>query len=209
MLTKPRSTRLFGALTLALICSAAAHVSAQELTRPRNLVFSAERVFGFYLDKRNTEYDNGVDSDDDQTVIGIGWGPSQIGFLNTPRLGVDYFIDEHLTLGGNFGFASLSSEGFDTVGILLAGRVGYALRITNEIAFWPRGGLTFAVFTGDGDSNVFGLTLDGMFSLAVAGGWSFLAGPVFDLGFVGSSGNADYTEFLFGIMFGLEGHIEL
>ena len=64
--------------------------------------------------------------------------------------------------------------------------------------------------TVDIDVNVFGVTLEGMFSIAPSDGWSFLAGPVFDLGFVGSAGeDSDYTEMLFGLMFGIEGHVTL
>jgi len=145
-------------------------------------------------------------------VFGIGWslvpGP---GLLNMPRIGVDYFLNEHLTLGGNFGLASVSLEEQDSVGILFAARVGYALRLTHAIAFWPRGGLTFATVNGDlPDISVFAFTLEGMFSFAPTNGWSFLVGPLLDLGFTGEyEDDLDYTEFLFGIMCGLEGHIDL
>ena len=128
-----------------------------------------------------------------------------------PRLGVDYFLTEHLSLGGSFGLASVSFEDEDAIGVLLAARVGYALRLTHAIAFWPRGGLTYSTANGDLiDVSVFAFTLEGMFSFAPTSGWSFLAGPVLDLGFTGEWGDtSDYTEILFGIMFGLEGHIDL
>lgn len=212
MLTQRNVRHLFACLVVALLCAASQRAGAQELTRKGNLVISAERVFGFYLDKRNYDADNGPEVDRDQTVIGIGWGYALgSSLMNAPRVGVDYFIDEHLTVGGNFGIGSVNLEDTSSVAILLAGRVGYALRLTNSIAFWPRGGLSLAVVTGDFDNTVFGLTLDGNFSFSPTnGGWSFLAGPVIDLGFVGSAGdNISYTEFMFGLMAGIEGHIEL
>jgi hypothetical protein len=217
MLTQPHSDRsarvLLAGLVLGLTCAAmGSRASAQELTTQGNLVFGAERLFGFYLDKRNREPANNVDVDFDQSVIGIGWTlVPGFGLLNMPRLGVDYFLNEHLTLGGSFGLASISEEDADAIGVLFAARVGYALRLTHGIAFWPRGGLSFATVNGDLiDIDVFAFTLEGMFSFAPTSGWSFLVGPVIDLGFTGEYGdNQDYTEYLFGIMFGLEGHVDL
>lgn len=184
--------------------------SAQELNGGGHLAFSAERLFGFYLDKQNTEF-GALETDEDTTVVGIGWSMNNDSALFTiPRLGIDYFIDEHLSIGGCFGLASVSIESQDVLGILLAGRVGYAFRLTHAVSFWPRGGLTFASAGGDADINVFGITLEGMFTLAPSDGWAFLAGPLLDLGFTGSAGDdGDHTEILFGIMFGLAGWLEV
>jgi hypothetical protein len=183
--------------------------SAQELNAEGHLAFGAERLFGFYLDKQNSDFGT-VERNQDTTVVGIGWSMNNsAALLSIPRLGIDYFIDEHLTLGGSFGLASVSIEGFDVLGILLAGRVGYALRLTHAVSFWPRGGLSFASAGGDEDLSVFGITLEGMFTLAPSDGWAFLAGPLLDLGFTGSDGDGDHTEILFGIMFGLTGWLEV
>jgi hypothetical protein len=186
---------------------------AQELNTKGNLAFGAERLFGFYLDKQSFEAGN-IDFHEDTTGVGIGWTlTNRTALLSLPRLGIDYFIDEHLTVGGSFGLASLNVEDRDELGILLAGRVGYALRITHEISFWPRGGLTFATLNVDGDAGdrtVFGLTIEGMFTLAPSDGWAFLAGPLLDLGFIGSAGDdVDHSEILFGIMLGLTGWLEV
>lgn len=204
-----------GAIASLLFAACAAwsgSAFAQELNGAGHLVFGAERLFGFYLDKQN--YDAGqFDRDEDTTVVGLGWtftNPSAL--LTLPRVGVDYFIDEHLTVGGNFGIASISGDGPEAIGLLLAGRVGYALRISNAISFWPRGGLTFAMADGDGDANLttFGLTIEGMFTLAPSDGWAVLAGPLLDLGFLGGAGdNVDHSEILFGIMIGLTGWLEV
>lgn len=198
------------AAALLAACALASHgAHAQELGTPGNLAFSAERLFGLYFASRNVER-NGVDFDSDTTVIGLGWsgGPDDV-LLRIPRLGLDYFLNEHLTLGGSFGLASVSVEDLDVFGVELAGRVGYALRLSHEIYFWPRGGLTFVTVGGDRDQNVFALTLEGMFSLSPHDGWSFLVGPILDLGFVGEYNDDDYTEILFGIMFGLTGWLNL
>jgi hypothetical protein len=204
-----------GAIASLLFAACAAwsgSALAQELNGAGHLAFGAERLFGFYLDKQN--YDSGpLDRDEDTTSVGIGWtltNPSAL--LTMPRVGVDYFIDEHLTVGGSFGLSSISVEDNDALGILFAGRVGYALRLTHAISFWPRGGITFATLNGEGDADlsVFGITLEGMFTLAPSDGWAVLAGPLLDLGFTGGAGDdVDHSEILFGIMLGLTGWLEV
>lgn len=201
--------RSFVAALLAACACASSSAGAQELGTPGNLAFTAERLFGLYFMSRTQER-NRVDIDLDTTVIGLGSsGGPEDALLRIPRLGVDYFVDQHLTLGGSFGLASVSVEDVDVIGIELAARVGYALRLSHEVYFWPRGGLTFVNVGGDRDQNVFALTLEGMFSLSPSDGWSFLVGPILDLGFVGEYNDADYTEILFGIMFGLTGWLNL
>jgi hypothetical protein len=204
------SLRALAPLLCAACVALSGSASAQELNAPGHLVFGAERLFGFYLDKQNFDF-GPVERNVDTTVVGIGWSMNNDGALLTiPRLGIDYFIDEHLTLGGSLGIASVSVDNSDVLGILLAARVGYALRLTHAVSFWPRGGLTFASAGGDDDVNVFAVTIEGMFTLAPSDGWAFLAGPLLDLGFTGSAGDdGDHTEILFGIMFGLTGWLEV
>jgi hypothetical protein len=200
------------ALALALgmaMAGPATRACAQEIGREGNLAFGAERLFGLYLEVRSID-EGPVEIDRDTTVIGIGWGlGAEYALLTIPRLGIDYFLTDNLTLGGSFGLASVSVESFDYIGFLLAGRVGYALRLSHEITFWPRGGLTFSTVAGDADVNVFALTFEGMFTFAPADNWAFLAGPVLDLGVVGEFEEADYSEILFGIMFGIEGWVDI
>ena len=204
------SRRAIAPLLFAACVAWSGGAFAQELNGAGHLAFGAERLFGFYLDKQN--YDAGaLDRDVDTTSVGIGLTLTESSaLLALPRVGVDYFIDEHLTLGGSFGLSSLSVENADALGILLAARVGYALRLTHAISFWPRGGLTFASLGGDADLNVFALTIEGMFTLSPSDGWAVLAGPLLDLGFLGGAGDdVDHSEILFGIMFGLTGWLEV
>jgi hypothetical protein len=197
-------------LMFAALAAGSGRASAQELNTPGNLVFGAERLFGFYLDKQSFDAGN-IEGDEDTTGVGLGLSFTNPGaVLSFPRVGVDYFIDEHLTLGGNFGLASLNVEDNDNLAFLITGRVGYALRLTHAISFWPRGGLTFGMINGEGndDRSVFGLTLEGMFTIAPSDGWAILAGPLLDLGFIGGAGDdVDHSEILFGIMFGLAGWV--
>jgi hypothetical protein len=176
---------------------------AQELGSKGNLAFSAERLFGLYFDHQSWERGQ-LDAERDLVVFGLSWQPA-VSPLTVPRLGVDYFIDEHLTLGGNLGMFVLGGDGDDT-GILFGARVGYALRLSHEIAFWPRGGITFA---SAGENHVFAINLEGMFTLAPADNWAVLLGPVLDLGLAGESGEDDYSEILFGVMVGMIGWFDV
>lgn len=197
-------------LLFAAFAAGSGSASAQELNGAGHLVFGAERLFGFYLDKQSSDL-GPRDIDEDTTSVGLGLTlVNPTALLSLPRVGVDYFIDEHLTIGGNFGLSSISIESLDELAILLSGRVGYALRLTHAISFWPRGGLTFATLGGDADLSVFGITLEGMFTLAPTEGWAVLAGPLLDIGFTGSAGDdVDHSEILFGIMVGLTGWLEV
>jgi len=209
-MTHPASLKaLWTALVLVGLSAIAPGARAQELGREGNLVFGAERLFGLYFDHQSID-DGVIERDVDGTLFGIGW-QDPFSIFGIPRLGVDYFIDEHLTVGGNFGVFTRSVEDFDSTGILIAGRVGYALRLSNAIAFWPRASLTFATINADGnaDNSIFSLSLEGMFSIAPSDGWSFLLGPVLELGFAGEQRDADYSEILFGIMIGLAGWVDL
>lgn len=68
-----------------------------------------------------------------------------------PRLAVDYELSSHLTIGGAafLTYSTVSSEGLtgSAFGFGLAPRVGYSLRITDKLAFWPRLGATLAYYS--------------------------------------------------------------
>ena len=199
-------------LTIALLTlCAASSAHAQELGQAGNLSLSIERVFGFYVDKQTVDL-GPVDADTDFTDLSIGWN-SAPSPLTLPRLGVDYFLSENLTLGGSFGVFSLNTDtaagGTDATGILFAARMGYALRLGHAFSFWPRGGLTYTNINADvnaADRNLLALSLEGMFTMSPADGWAVLAGPVIDLGFTGEVNNNDLTENCFGVMAGLLGY---
>lgn len=192
----------------ALFVGTSAH--AQELNSQGNFVFNVERLFGFYLGSQTV--DTGpVEYDVDYSDVSLGWNDA-ISPLTQPRLGLDYFITENVTIGGSFGLYSRSVDtgpaNNDDTGIVFAVRAGYALRLGHAVSFWPRGGLTYTTVSDDGlgaDYRMLALSLEGMFSLAPSEGWSFLLGPTFDLGIDGELNDNDLSETCFGIMVGLLG----
>jgi hypothetical protein len=85
--------------------------------------------------------------------------------FSTPRIGIDYFVAESVSVGGSVGFATTSwdDEGGDessATTFLLALRAGYWIPLNTSFAFWPRGGLTIISSSqGDEDENDVSTTL--------------------------------------------------
>lgn len=205
--------RIVSALAALAVTSGVGLASAEEggFGAKGNFVFSAERLFGFSNDKFS--YDAPID--DDRTIkgFGIGWTGGNSTPYNTPRFALDYFINDNLSLGGAFGYASLDIDDSDNDpdGFILAPRVGYMIGISDVFGFWPRGGLTYYTFN-DPDFDQFGLTLEGLFSIAPRPGFGFVTGVVFDLGFSGSQdfggpGSVDYTDRNIALVFGIAGSL--
>lgn len=193
------------ATTFAL-CLMASAGSAQsgEIGTPGTLVFGAERLFGIYFSHQSMEGVGDVEYELDAFVFGVGWS-ANASPLTIPRVGGDYFLDEHLTVGGNLGLYVAGGDADDT-GVYVGGRVGYSLRLSHEISFWPRGGIAFAAAE---ETSAFVINLEGMFTLSPAENWAVLAGPVLDLGLAGERNDDDYSEILFGIMVGMVGWFNL
>jgi hypothetical protein len=189
---------------------APASASAEELNAQGNLVFSAERFFGFYFDHESVEIGD-RDVHNDCTSLSLGWSRPD-SLLMTPRLGIDYFLSRNFTLGGNIGFFSNSVEDVSRTGFLLGFRVGYALRLAHVVSLWPRGGftyITYGVGNSSADYYTLALTLDAPFTFALTEGFAFSLGPTLDLGFLAERGDRDASEVLFGMMFGLTGWTNL
>lgn len=191
--------RLTGLFTIAFgICMANA-ASAQTFGSQGSGVISVERVFGIHGTHRSTE--NPVDGQDDQTQdatgISFAWRGSGEGAgltasaFDTPRAAFDYFIVERVSVGGALGWASVSLEDApadSASAFIFAPRGGYAYMFGKAVGIWPRGGLTYhsaGVDPGPSESGL-ALTFEGMFVFVPAEHFAVLAGPTFDLDFLGS-----------------------
>ncbi len=203
--------RIVSALAALVVTSAVGLASAEEggFGAEGNIMFSAERLFGFSSDKINPEAPF-----DDYTVkgFGFGWTGGRTTPFNSPRLAFDYFINDNLSVGGALGYADLDNingNDNDSSGFILAPRVGYMIGISEVFGFWPRGGFTYYSFS-DPDFDQFALTLEALFSIAPRPGFGFITGLVLDLGFSGSQdgpGNTsvDYTDRNIALVAGLGG----
>ena len=166
-------------LALAAASLAAARSSAQPLGQHGDVSFAADRLMGLYF------HDEGGSV----TLFGLGGPPPASAPYTTPRLAFDFFVVDHLSVGGAMAYGLADPEGrrnsFD--GILLAPRVGYAIDIGDSFGFWPRGGFTFRDFEGNDE---LALTFEGAFWAAPTQHFAFLFGPALDLGLVGDGDEA-------------------
>jgi hypothetical protein len=201
---------LFGLCCLASLAATLGPARAEELGTRQNLVFSAERLFGFYVDNETRE-SGGRDISIDRTYVGLGWsGP--VTPLVIPRLGIDYFVGSGFTLGGSLGFASGSVESNTITSVLVGLRAGYALRLGHAVSLWPRAGFTYTstnLENNNDDTYTFALTIDAPFTFALTEGFAFALGPMLDLGFLAERANADASEVVFGLAIGLLGWTNL
>lgn len=204
--------RIVSALAALAVTSGVGLASADEggFGAEGNFVFSAERLFGFSNDKLSID-----DPGNDVTFkgFGFGWTGGNSTPYNAPRLGLDYFISNNLSVGGSLGYASFEiddGDGNDTdsTGFILAPRVGYMIGISDVFGFWPRGGFTYYSFD-DPDYDQLGLTLEALLSIAPRTGFGFVTGLVFDLGFSGErefgQTDIDYTDRNIALVFGIAG----
>ncbi|MCK6534430.1 MAG: hypothetical protein L6Q84_15760 [Polyangiaceae bacterium] len=188
--------RLIGVLAFSLTTfgASAAFAQAAGMGQSGTVAFGAERLFAFYKGSIHYEDASDNEADWDQSGLGFGWGANAYPF-NVPRLGFDYFITDQLSIGGALGYAEFDGDDdnnfdADTEAFILAPRVGYFIGFNETFAFWPRGGLTYHSLDPEGDRNSqsgLALTLEAMFTISPAPHFAFLAGPTFDMDFMGSS----------------------
>lgn len=208
-----RSPALLSVL-FALWLAVPTRAHAEELGSRGNLVFSADRLFGLYFHHESIETSPNTNVEADTTSIGLGWSvPGSNTMLTYPRLGIDYFLTRAFTLGGSIGFWTGSTEDQATrTYFLLAARVGYALRLSHSVSFWPRAGFTYTTVSVE-DSNLdnytFAVTIEAPFVFAITEGFAFTVGPNLDLGFLAERASRDASETLFGLMVGLSGWTNL
>lgn len=116
----------FGAASLGFVDDAA----AVQPIRQGTLTVAAERLTGLGLtfNNGNAEFGTGI-------LIG---SPLPMQF---PRIGVDYFVIDGLSIGGTLGLSYYTAgEQFQAA---VLPRVGYAFSLSQQIDFWPRGGIGF------------------------------------------------------------------
>ncbi len=183
-------------LTLALATSPAL---AQEFGRSGDVSFAADRLTGVYF----------ADEGPDFTSIAIGGSP--IGFSHpytTARLGIDFFVIDHLSVGGSLGIFHINWDAGpgdqDATGFLLYPRVGYAINFNDTFGFWPRGGLT--IRNGDDEDFWFfgdevALSFEALF-FATPDHWGFNFGPTLDAGIAGDGDEALSFGLITGGVFG-------
>lgn len=176
---------------------------------------SAERMFGVASTSFTVEQTGGGEQTDSATSFSLL--SSQMGaFFNayvTPRIGLDYFVIDGLTLGAAFGVFSTSTsvtdkppgagsttqDGPTYTGVILAPRIGYAYMFSDMVGIWPRLGFTY-VGVGSKDSgpqpdesgvHLSAITLEAPLIISPFEHMGFLVAPVADIGVGGSRTTKD------------------
>jgi len=179
--------KIIGPAAFALL-AAYASPSAADMGARARVTFAADRLMGIYV------FDRGGSD----TTFGLGGPPAGGHPYEGARLGIDFFVIDHLSLGGSFIFASHDNDSH----LLLYPRIGYAIDFSRAFGFWPRGGLTYR--NDDlrrGNDDELALTFEAMFYGAPAEHFAFIFGPVFDFGFVGDSPkSANFGILTFGVL---------
>ena len=190
-----------GLLGACAIAGQAKAQTAPEFGAQGQLAISAERLFG--IEYAHTSYSGG--GYQSTTLIGFGWKYTQSSF-SQPRAGIDYFVVNHVSLGGAIGLYSAAGHGaLNETGFIFAPRVGYAVDLGSVASFWPRIGITYY---SHADYHNLGFTGEANFALFPRANWAFLIIPHIDAGpFGGRQNNPDFSEFVLGLNLGNMGVI--
>jgi hypothetical protein len=226
------------------------------------LIVSADRLFPLfsYTSVSVTETNNNVTTtttDHGSSLVLLFGSEPGIGAVNPhtiPRAAVDFTVIDRLTLGGDvvlgFGLGgshkvetnnngttrSFSNDAPTETVIGFGPRVGYILPLTDILAFWPRGGVSFysvhtrtVVTDNQGNTQhtdtdtdtIFSLDLDPQLAIVPIPHFFFHAGPLINIPIGGShkiertTGNTtestsdDLSIFHFGLSVGLGGWFDL
>jgi hypothetical protein len=193
-----------------------------------------ERLMGvFHADAKNDPYpgQNPPGDEDGYTFVGLmGNGgldtsDSRSMFM-APRIGLDYFIIDGLSLGGSLmvwsvGYNDANSPNDGSItNFLFAPRVGYAYMFGDVVGIWPRGGLSYVHGSvnpdpgGGNSSHYFAFNIDVPLIIAPVKTFAFTVGPIFDVTFGGSQTDRgrpvpeqtrDASLLLFGLSVGIVG----
>lgn len=182
-------------MALALVTLASGTAFGQEFAVKKTLAVSGDRLFGIYLTQAHADVPGG-DWDSDATEIGLLWQGGGLTPYTQPRASVDFFIIDHLSLGGSLAYFNVDGDnefngafgGWEGNAFLFAPRVGGAWMFSDVFGIWPRGGLSYySNGNGDGDHAwQLAFTAECAFILSPWQNFAFTLGPAFDIGMVGN-----------------------
>jgi hypothetical protein len=186
--------------------------SVDNIGEEMQFVFGVDRVMGVSWDRLTITPDSGGDIIQKATTVAL-FGNGGQG-TNLPRLALDYFVIEGVSLGGSFVYINQSTEIETDAGsadgptestLLIHPRVGYAYAFDETFAIWPRLGITW--FSSDTETpdptggpttttTTSGLDLTGEIMLGISPieNFAFLVGPYLDLGLSGTQETDDGTN---------------
>ncbi len=169
---------------LSVLLSTASAPAAVPLGQDGQVTVGVERLFGLSRAWRAAS-DDGVTR---VALFGATGFEGSVAPFSTPRLGVDAFVGGGVSvgLGGSFGVLSINSDSVRIFG--LSPRFGYAIPLGRSATFWPRVGLSYLNFSGDGESRyLLAATLEAQIVAPIGPQVAFTFSPTLDYGVAGSS----------------------
>ncbi len=229
-----------------LFCASPSEAKDETFGDTGQFIVSADRLFSLFSFADVNQDQIGANprttNTEQQTsfslLYGATPGSTQNGsiFYTAPRLGFDYVVTSHLTVGGNVvlfstlgGSSSTQVQGLGTTNnpnpptifiFGLAPRVGYVIQLSDQFAFWPRGGLSWYTASENGPGNggfgedQFALDLDPQFVFTPVSHFGFTGGLTADIPLTGGNSqtqagttlSANQTIFFLGLTVGMLGY---
>lgn len=183
---------LFCSAFLAAIGAAPCTLAAEPLAHAGRVSLGIERVLAlnhYWTDGRGGSEFN---------IVGIVPSYSIFSFLAGPRLAVDYFGLDNLSVGVSTSvmhyFPASGDESLTA--ILLNPRVGFGMQLSERIAFWPRAGLDCWVFSQSHSSGktILNLSLEAQFVASPVDHLAILFGPTLETGLSGYEDSRKLNE---------------
>lgn len=178
---------VLGAVVLSTSAGAQEPTAAKTLGEDGQVTLGVERVFGVGYTKREGR-DTGV------TTFSL-FGPSGLE-VNTapysiPRFGIDYFAGGGVSFGVGGSLAVMSSGGGNTMRVIgLNPRFGYAVRLSDGFALWPKVGLSYVSFNdGDDTGYLMAASVEAQFVASLSRQVGFTFTPQADIGVAGTNSN--------------------
>ncbi len=230
MISTLRSLTALGAALGTMLVATAAHAQDKgNFGDQGQFVFGADRLFSAFTYTSNIYAFPGVNGNTtvNGTSMGLLWGGSGVSggtpngggfvagnpnFYSPPRVGFDYVIIPHLTIGGELyawftpgqNYSTPTGNGASTTNpnatgssFGIAPRVGYIFGLNDTFSFWLRGGLSYYVSNWSSNGTLpngcsvtagidaFGLDLDPQLVISPVNHFAFTVGPALDWGFLG------------------------
>src|SRR4051812_16058856 len=195
-------------------------------------LLSPERAFADAIDKGTfalgAERLTGMFHTDEKIGNGVSQGTTSIALLgNTasgtvaeawqfPRVGLDGFIIDGLSLGGSFVVIHRALEAGSATDLLIAPRIGFAYMFSRVVGIWPRFSIGYwnqwrnSDQGGDLNSHTFAFGIDVPLLIAPVKNFASTIGPLVDFSFGGkqtASGIMDVTNDTSFTQFGLSAGI--
>lgn len=178
-------------------------------------VFGVDRVMGISWDRLSADIDQGGTTTtvtEKTTNIALFGSAAGATTTNVPRLALDFFVTEGISVGGSLIYISrseslesdpdpgnLSGDTRSTSLFAIHPRIGYAYPFDETFSIWPRLGLTYfnhteeVTDTTETTTSGWDLTGEIMLGISPMSHFAILIGPYLDLGLSGTQEETDLT----------------